>query len=279
MDQDSTSRLKCFVMSPIGAAGSDVRKNADSVLKHLVRKALSDDFEISRGDQDANPGSITSQIVESILEADLVVADLSGYNPNVYYEVAIAHGYERPTVHLQHVDEAPAFDLKDMRLVQYDLSDPDALESAQKRLRESAKFAIENPDKVRTPLSNAKNFVQIGDSKDPVAQSILEVIEQVRSLRTEVRRSRGVTSPEDRGADIRGMRVIIQRATKRSALSADDFSEVVSLLTTPEFDDWARFMLEKVIGSSDLDELNGILFDEEVTNSMEVEPFPDRTDE
>ncbi len=264
-EEPAKVKLKCFVVSPIGASGSEVRKNADQVLKHLIRKALADDYDISRGDHDANPGSITAQIVESILEADLVVADLSGFNPNVYYEVAMAHGYERPTVHLQRADEEPAFDLKDMRLVQYDLTDLDDVERAQKQLREYAKYARENPTKIKTPLSNAKQFVQIGDSPDPVAQSNHEIMNQIRSLRNEVRRMRTPRLVHTRD-DVRALREVIERVRGRDELTVEDLQGIISTTTTTEFDDWARRLLGGVTGISEVPTLNDILFDAEVAS-------------
>lgn len=262
-------RPKCFVISPIGKPDSDLRKSADQALKHLIVKALGDEYEITRGDEESNPGSITSQIVESILEADLVVADLSGFNPNVYYEVAIAHGYERPTVHMQRSDEAPAFDLKDMRIVRYDLRDPDKLEEAQKSLSEFARFARDNSRRVRTPLSDAKPFVQIADSADPVAQSNLEVMEQLRALRSEVRSmGRGSTAaPRSSNPDVRSLRIIIENAIARDAMIESDFSDAITMGTSNAFDRWSRRTLSKISGLTDEDHLNNVLFNAEVANS------------
>ena len=143
VDEDLT--LKCFVVSTIGEPGSQEREDADLVLEYLIRPAIGDKYKIARGDEDSNPGAITPQIVESILEADLVIADLSGFNPNVYYEVAIAHGYDRPTVHLQVAVERPAFDLKDMRLVRYNLKNPRELATAVKTLKDFATYALTIP--------------------------------------------------------------------------------------------------------------------------------------
>lgn len=275
---DSAAKMKkptCFVISPIGAEGSDVRRDSNQVLKHLIRKALSDDFEIKRGDEDNNPGSITSQIVESILEADLVIADLTGFNPNVYYEVAIAHGYDRPTVHLQHADERPAFDLQDMRVIRYNLLDLDNLDKAQEALKSYASFAMENPRKALTPLSDAKRFVQIADSADPVAQSNAEVIEQLRSVRVEMRRGfDGKHTSAVRNLDIPSLRKIVERAALRGVLDPSDFESVISSRTGPGFDRWSRRILSGVLGETDQEILDQILVlrkpDEEESDDVDA---------
>lgn len=94
------SKKKCFVISPIGADGSSERAKADTVLTYLIKKALAPDFDVLRADDDTNPGAITPRIIRSILEADLVVADISGLNANVFYELAIAHGYQIGRAHV-----------------------------------------------------------------------------------------------------------------------------------------------------------------------------------
>lgn len=255
------SKLKCFVVSTIGEPGSKEREDADLVLEYLIKPAVGDKYEVIRGDEDSNPGAITPQIVESILEADLVVADLSGFNPNVYYEVAIAHGYERPTVHLQVAVERPAFDLKDMRLVRYNLTNPRELAAAVQTLKGFATYASENPEKVRTPLSGAKQFLQIEESGDPIAQSNLEIIEQVRRLRTEVRRALRPAPGENRSADIRSLRTIIDRAKRRGGLEEEDLAETITQGTSSQFDEWVQGVASKVTGESDLETLNQLLYD------------------
>lgn len=255
------SNLKCFVISTIGEPESKERDDADLVLEYLIKPALGERYDVTRGDEDSNPGAITPQIVESILEADLVIADLSGFNPNVYYEVAIAHGYERPTVHLQLAAERPAFDLKDMRLVRYNLTNPRELATAVKTLKEFATYASEHPEKVRTPLSGAKQFLQIEESGDPIAQSNLEIIEQVQRLRTEVRRALGSAPAENRSADIRSLRTIIDRAKRRGALDEDDLLETITQATSTEFDEWVQGVASKVTGESDIGVLNDLLYD------------------
>jgi hypothetical protein len=123
----SAERPLCFVISPIGPEGSEVRNTADKVLKHVITKALSGKYKIQRADEIAKPGLITAQIVERLLDAPLVVADLSDRNANVYYELAIRHAATKPVIHIIADGQDAPFDVKDMRLISYDLKDPDSL--------------------------------------------------------------------------------------------------------------------------------------------------------
>jgi O-acetyl-ADP-ribose deacetylase (regulator of RNase III) len=116
----------CFVISPIGAPDSDIRKHADRVFEHIIEPAMSA-YGISpvRSDQISAPGPISEQMFRGILTADLCVVVLTGGNPNVYYELAVAQCAGRPVILLVKEGDTLPFDVKDLRVVPYDLTDPD----------------------------------------------------------------------------------------------------------------------------------------------------------
>jgi hypothetical protein len=113
---------KCFVISPIGEPGSDIRQQADDVFNYIIGPALKQmEVEAVRGDQLPKPGLITTQVIEAIFAYDFCIADLSGNNPNVFYELAIAQSACRPVVLLKLAGEQIPFDLTGYRLIRYDL--------------------------------------------------------------------------------------------------------------------------------------------------------------
>ena len=57
----------------------------------------------------------------SILQETFCVAILTGFNPNVFYELAIAQAANRPTVILLEKGNVLPFDIQDLRCVYYDL--------------------------------------------------------------------------------------------------------------------------------------------------------------
>jgi hypothetical protein len=78
------------------------------------------DLRWQRADGISEPGRITDQIVNAILNAALIVADVTGYNPNVMFELGFADAAGKPIVVLnQNLDENP-FDIKDWRAIVYD---------------------------------------------------------------------------------------------------------------------------------------------------------------
>ncbi len=271
------SKPTCFVLSQIGGTDTAERKAADKVLRHLIKKALSEEYRVSRADDDQNPGSISPSMIASILKADLIVADLSGHNPNVFYELAIAHGYRKPTVHIEQASEKIPFDVKDMRIVRYDITDPDSLELAQKQLKEYAHFAVSRPSEVSNPLSEGAGFAAIQSSSDPVAESNVQVIDTINALRREVRRAIGqaparrvpVAGDVKARADRVSLRRIIDKVVADGRAAPEDFEHAITKDTSSVFDDWARQKLVLITGDDDDDFLTSILFHPDVHRANE----------
>lgn len=165
----------CFVISPIGDEGSSTRMRSDKVLKHVIRKALEPRYRVERADELNLPGTISVQVVERVFEADLVVADLSEQNPNVFYELAIRHATKKPSVHIVSSGEKLPFDINQIRAVQFNIADPDSIEEAQARLREQVE-AIEAGEGVVTPVQIAQSLTSLRTGEDRDKQ-ILEVLQ------------------------------------------------------------------------------------------------------
>jgi len=77
-------------------------------------------FIVERVDQEAFTGEILSQIKRRIEAAAVVIADLTGANPNVYLEVGYAWGCGRPCILLIHGHENPRFDLVGTKHLRYE---------------------------------------------------------------------------------------------------------------------------------------------------------------
>ena len=104
---------KAFVLMPFTEELSDV-------YKYLISEGLnSTGYEAKRADDILSQNNILGDIVEGIATSDLIVADLTGANPNVYYELGIAHALNKKVILLiQDIDELP-FDLRSYRVISY----------------------------------------------------------------------------------------------------------------------------------------------------------------
>ncbi len=78
-----------------------------------------------RADEIFGPGEIMRDLWESLQASRIVLAELTGRNPNVMYEVGLAHGIGKPVVLVaQSIEDVP-FDLRALRCILYDTTEPD----------------------------------------------------------------------------------------------------------------------------------------------------------
>lgn len=125
---------------------------------------------------------ITHQIIEHLLDDDLVVADLTGHNPNVFYEIAVRHAARKPIVHLITKDESIPFDVGNQRAVSYALDDPDVLETAQEDLEKKVE-AIEGAGfkAFPNPITSVRDVAILRESGQPEAQDSASILMAVTS--------------------------------------------------------------------------------------------------
>jgi hypothetical protein len=143
-------------------------------------------FEVIRADEEDRPGMITTHIIERLISDDLVVADLTGWNPNVFYELAVRHVARKPLVQIIRAEEEIPFDVQTMRTVKFELSDPDALEVARAELSRQVSVAIEE-EEIETPISQAVGQQLALESGDPEQVEVAELARAVQALTAEVR--------------------------------------------------------------------------------------------
>lgn len=148
-----------FVVSPIGSPGSPEAAKAALVLQYIVREALpAPEWDVVRADEETDPSSITNKVIERIVNSDLIVADLTDHNPNVFYELAVAHGYRKPVVTIMTEGQKIPFDIVDLRTVFYDLANPASVHSAKERLRSSAQTVLSADAPINNPLVGYEIF-------------------------------------------------------------------------------------------------------------------------
>lgn len=116
-------RPHAFVVMPFGRKqGPDGRWiDFNSIYQTLIKPALENaGFEPFRADEEASSGDILTDMFQELLLADLVIADLSIDNANVFYELGIRHAFRRRgVVHIQAGRAYMPFDIFNVRTLPY----------------------------------------------------------------------------------------------------------------------------------------------------------------
>lgn len=119
----------CFVIGPIGnkfaQIGSPERaayEDALDVFENVILPACQlSGLEPVRADQIAATGEINEQVFRHLLEDDIVIADVSGGNPNVMYELGLRHTRPKVTIPIGEYGQLP-FDFNTVRTIQFSRS-------------------------------------------------------------------------------------------------------------------------------------------------------------
>ncbi|MDZ7751470.1 MAG: TRAFs-binding domain-containing protein [Gammaproteobacteria bacterium] len=176
-------KLHAFIAMPFGMKtnrqGAEVDFNR--VYKELIRPALeAAGLEVFRADQEQRAGDIRADMFQELLIADLVVADLSADNPNVWYELGVRHGLRARGVVLISSGAIPtAFDVYTDRKLRYGLKDgapdPVTVEEDKAKLKGMVEKTLESwHGRKQSPVYHLLPHLQepdwktlrIGDARD-----------------------------------------------------------------------------------------------------------------
>lgn len=178
-----TQRKKCFVVTPIGNDGTDIRRSADGLIDSVIGPMCESlDLEMFVAHRMDTSGSITGQVLEHLLNDDLVIANLTELNPNVMYELAVRHSARLPVVSLAEEGTALPFDISDERTIFYvnDMAGATKLGPVLEKMANEA-LRDEEPDNPVYRAATHKVMKELHPRGD-FQSYLLERLEQFESL-------------------------------------------------------------------------------------------------
>ncbi|RLG27093.1 hypothetical protein DRN85_01070 [Methanosarcinales archaeon] len=208
----ASSSSLCFVIMPFSA-------EYDLVYHQLIKPAAeTSGLKVLRADDIYSPGVITEQIRAAIHQSRICIADVSGKNPNVLYEVGIAHTLDKTTILLSQSVEQIPFDLRAFRVVLYDMK-------KIKRARENLVSAIQKILGGRK-LVEAEELLQQGNVKAAIAEASIYFEQALRELIYQ-NESRIANILRGRSPERLGMGQMLEYLSKLGVVSKNDAPKIL----------------------------------------------------
>ena len=131
----------CFVMQPFGG---HLGGYYEAIFKPAIEQA---GLRAVRADDDIfATGKIMDQVWRGIRGATVLVAELTSKNPNLFYELGLAHALEKPVVLVSSNQDDVPFDLRHIRAILYDQNDPFWGQKLIDKIADNIRSALEDPE-------------------------------------------------------------------------------------------------------------------------------------
>jgi hypothetical protein len=148
-----TAGDSCFVMMPFAAPlGNYYEKVYKPAIEKAGLKPVRADAEIF------GTGKIMDQVWSGINAAKVLVAEMTTRNPNVFYELGLAHALKKPVVLISSNEGDVPFDLKHIRVIYYDVTDPFWGTKLLDKVAENILSASRTPRRPSSRVRTTKKF-------------------------------------------------------------------------------------------------------------------------
>jgi hypothetical protein len=135
-----------------------------------------------RADQLSEPGRITSQVIKLLIESDLVIADLTANNANVFYELSLRHAIGKPVIHMALEGTRLSFDVQDSRTIFYTMH-ARTVETAREELANQIRHVHSENYKPTNPILETVGLIKLESSTDPTQKMLGQLVAEMSSIR------------------------------------------------------------------------------------------------
>lgn len=181
----------CFIITPIGEEGSVIRKKTDGLIDNVLEPVCNEfGMKAVPAHYIDKIGSITNQVIQHVLESKMVIANLTGLNPNVMYELAIRHASKKPVVCIAENGTKLPFDITTERTIFYS-DDMYGAICLRSELKNKLKAAISD-DCVDNPIYRAKKescIIKEIQSNNGNWDSLLYIIQRLNNIENAIWRN------------------------------------------------------------------------------------------
>jgi hypothetical protein len=177
----------CFIIIPIGEENSSERDRSDQIFKYILEPVLNaNGYNAIRADHINQPGQIGTQVIKHIIEDELVIADLTNHNPNVFYELAIRHTIGKPVIQIIDIGTSIPFDVAQSRMIKFDYKNLGSVAECKDKICEQIKSINDNSDNIDNPVRSVIDRIEIGTSTNPTEKLTSQIFDSISELNDKV---------------------------------------------------------------------------------------------
>jgi response regulator RpfG family c-di-GMP phosphodiesterase len=144
---------KCFVVMPFSTTATCTEQEWAEIFGKLIKPAVERSGHGYLCERSAaHMGNIIEDVLDSLNRADIVIADMTDRNPNVFYELGVRHALRNSTILIaQNLADIP-FDLRPYATHEYRWRLEADRKLFLKRIREIIDLIETEPDKAVSPV-------------------------------------------------------------------------------------------------------------------------------
>jgi len=157
----------CFVMMPFDNL-------SDNYYKQIYKPSIESlGFKFKRADSLFRPSPIIRDIWEYINKSKILLADITGLNPNVMYELGLAHAISKPVIIISDTIDKVPFDLRFLRILIYDVKNVSWANDLAEKIKSSISEILDSPtDAILPVFLNIKPNINETDS---ISAELIEI--------------------------------------------------------------------------------------------------------
>lgn len=189
--------MKCFVIMPFGDPDKDRSEyeRLTNIFEQWIKPTVESivfenkNIECTRADKIFKTGDIINHIIDNIVNSEIVIADLSNRNPNVFYELGVRHSISNNTILISsNVNDIP-FDLRPLRAISYDYT-PDKMLKFKTDLERTINSILKSPNDIDNPVRRYlldKEVTKIMSNNNPPGYDFIkDLLSEFKTLKLEL---------------------------------------------------------------------------------------------
>jgi hypothetical protein len=197
------------------------------VLHSIIKPALPD-FDVKRGDDLGAAEMISGKMIEAICDYELAVADLTGHNPYVFYELGLRHMVEKPVIHVAADGTKLPFDTAGVGTFHFNIADIHSHMRLRGDIAKAAAQVLARGYNASNPVTAARDAIKLRESSNSTDVMLGQMRTQIADM------ERRAPKPEPTGLSLLTT-LAADTLTAQASMSDERYQERhEELLTTLE---------------------------------------------